>query len=178
MVMYDDPAARLEECYERAQALAREQKFAEAIEALDDIPQRYQLQTSLLEFRCGVYLAAKLWEKGAEIAQHLAKVEPEQPGHWISWAWAIRRCQSIAEAEKILLTALALHPDRATIHYNLACYACQTGRLAEARARLEEAVRLDSAYRGLAAEDDDLKSLMSALAADDPLRRGPNGPLS
>lgn len=170
MVMYDDPAARFEECFERAQRLVHEQKFAEAIDALDDIPRQYQLRTPLLSFRCQVHLAAKQWKPAAEIAEHLVKVESHDPAHWINWAWAVRRCQSIAEAEKILLTALPLHPDCATIHYNLACYASKTGRLAEARARLEAAVRLDPASRKLAARDDDLEPLMATLASDDPLR--------
>jgi Flp pilus assembly protein TadD len=170
--MYDDPAARFEECFERAQGFTREQKFDEAIAALDDIPRQYQLRTALLALRCHIHLAAKHWEAAIEIARHLAKVEPDEPAHWISLAWAVRRHESIAAAEKILTAALALHPECATIHYNLACYACQTERLAEARIRLEAAVQLDPASRKLAANDLDLVPLMASLAADDPLREG------
>ena len=41
--------------------------------------------------------------------------------------------------EEILLTAVELHPNEPMIHFNLACYAAQTGQLTAARERLAQA---------------------------------------
>ncbi len=170
MVMYRDPIAQLEECSTRAQALLAQGEFGAALEALDEIPKRYQASTALLAFRCQVYLAAGNWEIAAGLAARLAECEPEQPGHWIQWAYAVRRLRSIDDAEKILTTARQLHPKCATIHFNLACYASQTGRMVAALALLRTAVSLDPDTRTLAASDPDLQPLLSTLPPDDPLR--------
>lgn len=45
------------------------------------------------------------------------------------------------------------------IHYNLACYAAQTGKTNEARERLREAIRLAPETLLLALDDPDLEPL-------------------
>lgn len=94
--------------------------FAEALQALEEIPAPYQASPDILEFRCHLYLSAKEWALAATLAQRLAETMPNEPGHLISWAFAVRRLHSIAAAEKILLEAIVKHPGCATIHFNLA----------------------------------------------------------
>jgi len=159
MVMYDDPLRRLQESFASARGLYEAGKFDEALRALEEVPDRYQVNPELLEFRCHLYLAAQQWELAADLAQRLTETVPGEPGHWISWAFATRRLQSIAAAEKILEAARAAHPECATIHFNLACYAAQTGRLAEAAAHLKTAIRLEPAMARQAAADADLLPL-------------------
>lgn len=80
----------------------------------------------------------------------------------MTWAYATRRAESLTAAEKILLEAERLHPAEPTIQFNLGCYACQRGALAEARRRVARAIALDKKFIGAAASDPDLEPLRSA----------------
>jgi len=93
------------------------------------------------------------------VASHLIKVEPENADWWINLAYATRRCESIEQAEAVLLRAREMHHDNALIEFNLACYASVTGRFEEAKALLQRAVELDKEIRRLALDDEDLKPL-------------------
>lgn len=159
MVMYRDPLVQLREAFEESRALFEAGKFDAALRALEGIPERYQANPDILEFRCHLYMSAQQWALAADLAQRLAETTPGEPGPWISWAFAVRRLQSIAAAEKILLAARAVHPECATIHFNLACYAAQTNRLPEAAAHLRTALRLEPAMTQQAGEDPDLLPL-------------------
>jgi Flp pilus assembly protein TadD len=95
----------------------------------------------------------------AAVAGHLVKIEPENANWWINLAYATRRCESVEEAQAILLRARELHHENAMIEFNLACYASVTGRMEEAKARLKRAIEFDKAIRRLALNDEDLKPL-------------------
>jgi hypothetical protein len=86
----------------------------------------------------------------------------KEAGAWIMWAYATRRDQSLAVAEKILLEAESEHPQEATIQFNLGCYACQRGDLKEARRRVDRAIAIEKSFRTLAATDPDLAPLREA----------------
>lgn len=159
MVMYHDPRRQLRETFEAARELYESGQFAQALQTLEEIPAPYQGSPDILEFRCHLYLGAKQWDLAAALAQRMAETMPDEPGHWISWAFAVRRQQSIQAAEKILLDAIARHPQCATIQFNLACYAAQTGRIPVAAVRLQEAIRLEARMAIQATEDSDLKPL-------------------
>jgi Tfp pilus assembly protein PilF len=62
----------------------------------------------------------------------------------------------------ILLEAERTHPKEAAIQFNLGCYACQRGDLAEARRRVERALAFDPSFREAAASDPDLAPLRAA----------------
>ena len=94
----------------------------------------------------------------------LVKVDPETAGWWISLAYAVRRTEGVEKAEAILLRAQALHPKVAMIAFNLACYASVTGRMEEAKERLQHAIKLDKDIRGLAIDDEDLMPLWDWIA--------------
>ena len=55
------------------------------------------------------------------------------------------------------MRAAEVHPEDATIAFNLACYASVAGRTEEAKERLRHAIELDKEARKLALEDEDLK---------------------
>lgn len=166
MVMYRDPLVQLQESFEEARGLFEAGKSEAALLALARIPERYQVNPDILEFRCHLYLAAKQWALAADLAKRLAETAPTAPGHWISWAFAVRRLQSIDAAEKILRAALVAHPECATIHFNLACYAAQTGRLPEAATLLQAALRLEPAMADQAANDPDLLPLFEQPSSE------------
>jgi Flp pilus assembly protein TadD len=102
--------------------------FDDAALALEEIEPEDKIRNEVLGARVNLYMAAKKWDMAAAVAIHLVKVEPENEGWWISLAYAVRRTESVENAEAILLRAQAIHPKVAMIAFNLAGYASVTGR--------------------------------------------------
>jgi len=135
----------------------------EAARLLEQLPAPEQAALEAQGLRAQIYLAQKRWPEAAAVAADLIGAQPEEAGWWINCAYATRRSDSVAAAEQILLRAAALHPKESMILYNLACYACVTGRLDEARDRLRRAAALHPAIHELALYDDDLRALRGEL---------------
>jgi Flp pilus assembly protein TadD len=133
--------------------------FDDAADALEEIGPEDKTRKEVLSARVDLYMTAKKWDMAAAVASHLVKVEPEEVGWWISLAYATRRCESIEEAEKILMRARELHHDNVLIEFNLACYASVAGHMEEAKARLQQAIDLDNDIRRLALDDEDLRPI-------------------
>lgn len=111
-----------------------------------------------------LWSATARWNKAVEVARTLAQMEPDEADWQIRLAYSTRRAFSILDAEKILREAMERFPKESLIVYNLACYACQLGRMDEARRLLRKAFEMNPThYRG-AHEDDDLKPLKAEFA--------------
>ena len=136
----------------------------DAAMVLEEIAPEDKSRKEVLGARVVLYMAAKKWDMAAAVASHLVKVEPENAGWWISLASSVRRTEGVEKAEAILLRAQAIHPKVAMIAFNLACYASVTGRMEEAKERLQHAIKLDKDIRGLALDDEDLKPLWDWIA--------------
>lgn len=130
-----------------------------AWDELEAIPAELRSHPAVLRMRVHIYREKKMWMEMAEITRYLIRIEPNEPAHWIDRAWAERRHLGISVAENTLLRALEKFPNEAIIHYNLACYAAQQERLDKARNLLSQAIELDSTYKKLALEDNDLTAL-------------------
>ena len=138
--------------------------FDAAALVLEEIAPEDKTRNEVLGARVNLYMAAKKWDMAATVASHLVKVEPGTAGWWISLAYSIRRIKGADKAEAILLRAQAIHPKVAMIAFNLACYASVTGRMEEAKERLQHAIDLDKEIRLLAVDDEDLKPLWDWIA--------------
>jgi len=138
----------------------------EADREMSEIPDGEKSIAEVIGFRVHLAMRAGKWETGAELARHLVGIDPGQAEWWINHAFCIRRAESVAHAEEILLRAIELHPNEALIHYNLGCYACVTGRLDLAKQRLASAISRDPDIRKLVSEDDDLKPLWEWMAGE------------
>ncbi len=99
------------------------------------------------------------WQELRRIAAALVQSQPNEPGWWVSFAFATRRTTSLEDAREILLAAERAHPQEAIIHFNLGCYACQLGELEEARRRVWRSIELRGELRELAHHDPDLQPL-------------------
>ncbi len=119
-------------------------------------------RTEVLSLRVAALHGQAQWPAVSELAGRLARLEPDEAGHWITWAYAARRSVSLAAAEEILREAEIRHPAEPTIQFNLGCYACQRGDLAAARDRVDRAIALDPGFKELAATDPDLAPLRAA----------------
>ena len=96
------------------------------------------------------------WELMAEIANHLHKAEPKDPGHPLDLAYAIRRAHGEDEAAAVLEDARPKFPEEPLFSYNLACYRAVAGNLTEAKRLLAEAFSMDASLRITALDDPDL----------------------
>jgi tetratricopeptide (TPR) repeat protein len=104
-------------------------------------------------------LAAENWEMAVAIAVDLVKAEPKNPTTWILLAHAVRRAGNVEQEETVLLKARAWHPTDASIFLKLARCATVTGRIEEAKLRLEHAIALDENIRWVALHEEDLRPL-------------------
>lgn len=111
-----------------------------AWEELESISAEDRSHPVVLRMRVEIYQAKSRWMEMAEVARHLTEIEPAEPQHWIHRAWAERRHIGPETAESTLLKALEGFPKEPLIHYNLACYACQMGRLDEAKEKRAKAI--------------------------------------
>ncbi len=118
--------------------------------------------TPALALRVAILQEQQDWTGLRDACIEFVRRTPEDPGAWITWAYAARRAESIDAAEEILRIAETKHPDEAAIKFNLGCYACLLGDLAEARRRIDQAIALDKNFRQLAATDPDLAPLRAA----------------
>ncbi|HEX2854809.1 MAG TPA: hypothetical protein VHO24_16370 [Opitutaceae bacterium] len=141
---------------------------AEAAAELDQVPVSAEESIDLLGLRMAVLQEQKKWKALQTLAAEFVERRPEEAGGWITWAYATRRASSLAAAEQILRAAERLHAKEPVIHFNLGCYACQLGDLAEARTRVDRAIGLDETFRAMAATDSDLAPLRAAENADCP----------
>jgi len=142
--------------------------IAEAAAELDTLPHSERDTTPVLVLRIAIYQEQQDWPALRDASIELVRRAPDQVGGWITWAYAVRRAESILAAEEVLRIAETKHPKEPTIQFNLGCYACQLGDLAGARRRIERAIALDRDFRELAGTDPDLAALRDAGWPDGP----------
>ncbi|MFA6290118.1 MAG: hypothetical protein WC661_22250 [Opitutaceae bacterium] len=130
-----------------------------AAEALSLIAEAERAASPVLTLSLAVHTERSDWTKAAEVGAILCEREPGEAWHWIQWAYAVRRSESLVAAKDILMRGVSLHPREAIFHFNLACYEAQLGRLDDARVLLETACALDETYVELAKTDEDLAPL-------------------
>lgn len=130
--------------------------FADAEEELDSIDPSLDVVDML---RCDLFSRKSMWEEMKEVAERRVRQSPDNSQWWISWAYAVRRLESVKSARDILIEARKSHPKEPIIVYNLACYASVSENYEEARKLLDQAIALDATCKEMASKDDDLKPL-------------------
>ena len=136
----------------------------DAANELERLPPEVKNSTKVLKVCAPIYHAATAWAQLETVARELVKREPDEPGWRVSLAFAVRRSTDLVSAQKILLEAECQHPEDATIHFNLGCYACQLGDLEEAKHRIIHAIKIDPRFRAIALADRDLEPLWDNIS--------------
>ena len=136
----------------------------EAQAELDAAPCGHAGDLRVTTLRVEVCRALAHWEQMVGHARVFCHERPGDAYGWINLAYATRRAASLEDALAVLTDAVCRFPGEGTIHFNLACYEAQLGSLDAARAHLARAIRLQPAYRQMAAEDPDLAPLRKASA--------------
>ena len=139
----------------------------DATNEIESIPPDEKNFSAVLCVPLEIYRAAKQWKLSEVVARELWKRHSDDPIHWNNLAWAVRRSDSIDSANSILLDAEKKFPDDAMTHFNLGCYACQLGDLEAAKIRVGRAIELDSSFKILALDDEDLEPLWDSWTWED-----------
>ena len=117
----------------------------------------------VLEVDWVIHAEAREWSEGLRVARLLVKKAPKRATGWLHQSYALRRASEggLKAAWDALLPAVAKFPKEATIPYNLACYACQLGRMDEAKAWFDRAIHVGGkkSIKEMALADADLEPL-------------------
>ena len=140
---------------------------AEAKAELERIAPVLRDHPDVLEVRWLIHAQEKNWEEGLAVAEKLVEVAPQRSAGWLHRAYALRRAQrgGLQAAWDVLLPAVEKFPKELIIPYNLSCYACQLGRLDQARQWLQRAVTVagKEKIKFMALNDDDLSPLWEEI---------------
>jgi hypothetical protein len=136
---------------------------AEAEAELAQIAPALRTHFAVLEVRWLACAERHDWPAGLAVAREIAAAAPDRPEGWLHRAYATRRVPggTVEAAWEVLRPAADRFPNHELIPFNLACYACQMGRLEEARQWLKQAFLAGDrkAVRTLALLDEDLRPL-------------------
>ncbi len=95
----------------------------------------------------------------------LVRLAPEEAVGWVNRSFCLHEMERTAEARDNLLPVMEKFPDDAVMRYNLACYECQLGRLAQAKHWLEESFEIGDPWKLklMALDDPDLEPLWGGI---------------
>jgi tetratricopeptide (TPR) repeat protein len=133
-----------------------------ASDELEKITPAFRAHPAVLLMRCKIYQAAKKWGYLIEISETLIEQLPKLADAWIHRSYALHELNQTREAFDLLLPAAKKFPKLPVIPYNLACYACQLGKLEDAMKQIEQAIDLADKNNDIrldALEDPDLEPL-------------------
>lgn len=106
----------------------------------------------------------KRYRSASAAFRKAAKHRPMRVEALMALGWCQKRSGLMTEAIVSLTRALAITPEDARLHYNLACYLCVSGQCRAALYELAWAVELDSSLRNRAVLDADFDGLRTAPA--------------
>jgi len=139
--------------------------WREANEELEGIASELRAHPAVLQVRWQVYAAAKHWPLAIEVAQALTGMLPDDPGVWGNLGNSLYWAGRTQEARDPLAPVVPRFPGDAGLRYNMACYECQLGCLAEAKGILAQAFALDRGLRLAALDDPDLDPLWRGIGS-------------
>lgn len=144
---------------------------ADALQELDGLSEDNTEHPDVLELRWQIHAAGKDWPAAVGAATRLMARAPERASGWLHHAYALRRAPNggLERARDALRPAFEQFPREPLIPYNLACYACQLGKLNEARHWFRCAVKAGrkATITRLALKDEDLRPLWDEIRAMD-----------
>jgi tetratricopeptide (TPR) repeat protein len=107
----------------------------EAEAELERIAPELRAHPDVLKTRWAVYSKAQNWAAAADIGQTLVEMEPGDSFGWMNRSYALRRAPGggLQAAYDALRPAADLLADLEPVAFNLACNACQLGKIEEGR---------------------------------------------
>jgi len=137
----------------------------EAFQELKQISPTARNRPEVLMCLWEIHAHSRQWVQAIDAADQLIARSPDQPEGYIKRAYALHELKRTQEAWDTLAPVSTRFKENWLIPYNLACYACQLGRSADAVKLLKKALRLGDAgeIRTMALEDSDLEPLRQAI---------------
>ncbi|HSU56122.1 MAG TPA: tetratricopeptide repeat protein, partial [Candidatus Dormibacteraeota bacterium] len=131
---------------------------------LDQIPAEQQSHPDALRVRWAVHAAAKEWDRAIVAAEAVARAVPDDSFGYVHQAFALHELKQTQQAWDLLQPLADHFPKEYLIRYNLACYACQLGRIPEALKLLQEAAKIGGdKINKMALADPDLAPLKDSI---------------
>lgn len=120
----------------------------------------------VLAFRWHLLAESREWASALEVARLHVRTAPKSAEAWIHQSFTLHELKRTDEAFTELQGVADHFTDIGTIPYNLACYTCRLGRIAEARDWLKRACKLQGkkATLAMAADDPDLAAMRDELS--------------
>jgi predicted Zn-dependent protease len=120
---------------------------------------------AVLRVRWLVFAAAGKWVQAGQTARALCTTAPSDAFGWVCLAHAAHKLNQTRQARNLLLAVVDEFPADYGIRSDLACYACQLGRIGEAWCWLEKAMALPHSQRldRMALRDPCLQPLWQAM---------------
>jgi tetratricopeptide (TPR) repeat protein len=107
------------------------------------------------------------WDEALLAATALVKAAPDRASGWLHQSYALRRSThgGLQQAMDALLPAADRFPTEPVIFYNISCYTCQMGQLAEATTWLNRAIAVAGLpkIKEMALADHDLQPLWNEI---------------
>ena len=118
----------------------------------------------VLQIRWQLAAKERRWAEALCISEALCRSVPQSAFGWVHRSYCLHELMRTQEAWDALFPVAASFPQEWLIRYNLACYACQLGRVEEAKLWLLQAVELGNSVdiNRMAARDPDLQRLFEA----------------
>jgi tetratricopeptide (TPR) repeat protein len=141
----------------------------DAAAELAALPEDIQEHQEVLSVLWELYAKRKDWAAALATAQSLLASDSESPNGWIKQSYSLHELKRTQEAWNELVLVAPKFPNVSEIPYNLACYACQLGRLEQARRYLIEARRVVEKegnarrFREIALADPDLAPMRDEI---------------
>lgn len=140
---------------------------AEAGGELALLDEEWSHHPDVLEVRWAILATEQKWAAALPLAHALVSQSPERVSGWLHFSYNLRRVPEggLEAAWSALLPASDKFPKEPVVPYNLACYACQMGKLEDARIWLRRAFKVGSREKviAMALKDADLKDLWSEV---------------
>jgi tetratricopeptide (TPR) repeat protein len=144
-------------------ATSRNRIANRALETLERLEQKTRESGIGLHLQGQAYRVMERYDDAVGPLLAAREAEPENVHISLALGWCYKRLDRIDSAIQALEDALAVCPDEAIIHYNLACYWSLANNVPLALVYLSQSFDLDPKYRDIVAEEVDF----------DPLRNHP-----
>jgi hypothetical protein len=139
----------------------------EAQQELESMARENRTHPDSLEMLWLIQAEQQHWLGALATATQLVQIAPDRPAGWLHRAYAMRRVPEggLQQAWDLLLPAADKFPKESVIPYNLACYACQLGRLEESRKwfKIAKGAGKPETMEAMALQDEDLRPLWNEI---------------
>lgn len=126
-----------------------------ALNTLDRLEPETQNSSIGLHLRGQAYRAMERYQEAVGPLTAAKEADPENIHILLALGWCHKRLDRIDSAIEALEDALAVCPDEAIIHYNLACYWCLANNIPLALVYLSQSFDLDPDYREMVENEPD-----------------------